>query len=192
MIAVNQKLLGACRKAGVKVIYLQMTYQADLSDAGGMNSPNYHKKLALNLMRERPDLAGKLLIEGTWDRQIVDKLTPQPGDKVFRKTCYSGFCNTWLGDNLRAENIRNLLFSDVATNICVDSTARDAYFEEFWSIIIEDAINHSGPDFNRQAMLWNFEHVFGWVTQSSDVMAMLETRHASQRYTETFSADKKE
>ncbi len=71
------------------------------------------------------------------------------------------------------EKIRNLLFTGIATNVCVESTARDAYFAEFWPIMIEDAMNHSGPDFNRQSTLWNFEHVFGWVTQSANVIAAL-------------------
>jgi ureidoacrylate peracid hydrolase len=40
--------------------------------------------------------------------------------------------------------------------------------------MIEDAMNHSGPDFNRQSTLWNFEHVFGWVAQSANAIAALE------------------
>ncbi len=50
-VAVTRKLLDACRKAGVKVVHLQMTYQPDLSDGGGTSSPNYHKELGLRMMR---------------------------------------------------------------------------------------------------------------------------------------------
>jgi ureidoacrylate peracid hydrolase len=71
--------------------------------------------------------------------------------------------------------VRNLLLAGVATNVCVESTARDAYFEELWPILVEDAVNHSGPDLNRQATLWNMEHVFGWVTRSEEVSAALAT-----------------
>jgi ureidoacrylate peracid hydrolase len=173
VIAVNRRLLDAARKAGVMVIYLQMAYKADLSDAGGVSSPNHHKELALRMMRQRQELAGKLLIEGSWDWQIVDALTPLPGDRVIRKTRYSGFCRTELEHVLRAADIRYLLFTGIATNVCVESTARDAYFSEFWPILVEDAMGHSGPDFNRQATLWNFEHVFGWVTSADQVIAAL-------------------
>jgi ureidoacrylate peracid hydrolase len=173
-IRVNRRLLAAARKAGVHVIYLQMTYKPDLSDAGGPSSPNYHKELGLRMMRDRRELEGKLLIENTWDWQIVDELKPQPGDHVMAKTRYSGFCRTGLEQYLRTKDIRYLLFTGIATNVCVESTARDAYFDEFWPILVEDAMNHSGPEFNRQATLWNFEHVFGWVTTSADVMRMLE------------------
>jgi ureidoacrylate peracid hydrolase len=180
VIEANRRLLDASRKTGIKVIYLQMAYRPDLSDAGGKASPNHHKELALRMMRERPELAGKLLIENTWDWQIVDALAPQPGDRVIRKTRYSGFCRTGLEDALHDMGVRYLLFTGIATNVCVESTARDAYFAEYWPIMVEDAMGHSGPDFNRQATLWNFEHVFGWVTRTDDVIAALQSVRVAQ------------
>jgi ureidoacrylate peracid hydrolase len=173
VIEATRRLLDAGRQAGLKVIYLQMTYQPDLSDGGDVTSPNYHKELGLVMMRERPELDGTLLVENTWDWQIVDDLAPQQGDLVVSKNRYSGFCNTDLAETLRSEDIRYLLFTGVATNICVESTARDAYFEEFWPILIEDAMNHAGPGFNRQATLWNFENVFGWVSNSEQLLRTL-------------------
>lgn len=172
-IDVNWRLIAACRRAGVRVVYLQMGFKPDLSDAGDVASPAYHKELALRMMRGRPELAGKLLVENTWDWQIVDALTPQPGDLVVHKTRYNGFCRTNLEARLRADNIRYLLFTGIATNVCVESTARAAFFAELWPILVEDAMNHSGPDFNRQATLWNFEHVLGWVTNSDSVVEAL-------------------
>src|SRR5262245_61479426 len=174
-IEVNRRLLEAGRRAGIQVVDLQMTYKEDLSDAGGPSSPNYHKELGLRMMRSRPELQGKLLIENTWDWQIVDALKPEPGDRVITKTRYSGFCSTGLKDYLEAQNIRYLLFTGIATNVCVESTARDAYFAEFWPVLVEDAMNHSGPDFTRQATLWNFEHVFGWLTHSDHVIRASES-----------------
>ena len=172
-VAATGRLLAASRAAGVRVVYLRMTYDAVLRAGGGPASPNYHKELALVMMRERPELAGTLLIEGTWDWQIVDALAPEPGDVVVDKTRYSGFCRTDLAELLRSDGIRNLLFTGVATNVCVESTARDAYFEEFWPILVADAMNHSGPNFNRQATEWNFAHVFGWLTTADAVIDAL-------------------
>ncbi len=174
VIQVNRRLLETARKKRVKVIYLQMTYQPDLSDAGDSSSPNFHKELGMVLMRDRPELDGKLLIENSWDWQIVDELTPQDGDYVVTKSRYSGFVGTNLNSYLRGLGIRHVLFTGVATNVCVDSTARDAFFNEYWPILIEDAMNHSGPDFNRESTLWNFEHVFGWVTNSDQVIEAME------------------
>ncbi|MET3521299.1 MULTISPECIES: cysteine hydrolase family protein [Mesorhizobium] len=177
-IEANKRLLAAARKAGLTVVYLQMSYRPDLGDAGDASSPNYHKELGMVLMRQRPELRGKLLIDNSWDWQIVDALKPDPGDQIIRKSRYSGFCNTGLEAYLRARNIHHLLFSGVATNVCVDATARDAYMLEFWPVLVEDAMNHSGPDFNRQATLWNFENAFGWVTRTDMVVEALRAKAA--------------
>jgi ureidoacrylate peracid hydrolase len=177
-IDVNRRLLDAARKARLAVVHLQMTIKPDLGNAGDATSPNYHKELGIRLMRERPEFAGKLLIENTWDWEFVDALKPAPGEHVVRKSRYNGFIRTDLDDHLRAKGIRHLLFTGIATNVCVESTARHAFFNEYWPILIEDAMNNSGPDFNRQATLWNFEHVFGWVTHSRDVVAALQTQGA--------------
>src|SRR5262245_62612041 len=132
------------------------------------------------MMRSRPELAGRLLIDGTWDAAIVGALAPQPGEAVIRKTRSDGLCLTELDAVLRAGNIRYLLFTGVATNVCVESTARDAFFNEYWPILVEDAMNNSGPDYSRQATLWNFENTLGWVTRSDAVIAALKTQRATQ------------
>ena len=175
-IEATQRLLDSARAHGVKVVYLQMTYNRDLSNGGGLLSPNYHKEISMLMMRERPELYGKLLVEGTWDWQIVDELAPREGDTVIPKIRYSGFCGTGLNNYLRTQNFRYLLFTGIATNVCVESTARDAYFEEYWPIIVEDAVNHAGPDFTRDAMLWNFEHIFGWITTVDDIASWLNKK----------------
>ena len=77
----------------------------------------------MRMMRNRPELAGKLLVNNTWDAAIIDELAPQPGDRVIRKTRYDGFSRTELDGYLRTENIRYLMFTGVATNVCVESTA---------------------------------------------------------------------
>ena len=56
VIEVNQRLVSAARNAGVTIVFLAMTYKPDLSDVGGLSSPNYHKELGLKLMRKHPSL----------------------------------------------------------------------------------------------------------------------------------------
>ena len=174
VIAANQRLLPAARAAGVKVFYLQFGYKPDLSDAGGPQSPNVRKQMAIRLIKERPEVRDKLIVEGTWGWEIIDELKPEPGDVVVKKARYSGFAGTTLENQLNGADIRHLLFTGVATNVCVESTAREAYFREFWPILIEDAMDHTGPDFTRQATLYNFETKLGWVTRADDVLQMLE------------------
>lgn len=178
VIAANQRLLPAARAAGVKVIYLQFGYKPDLSDAGGPQSPNVRKQMAIRMIKERPADRDKLIVEGTWGWEIIGELKPEPNDLVVKKARYSGFAGTTLENQLNSADIRYILFTGVATNVCVESTAREAYFHEFWPILVEDAMDHTGPDFTRQATLYNFESKLGWVTRTEDVLRMLERGQA--------------
>ncbi|HSE02574.1 MAG TPA: isochorismatase family protein [Methylomirabilota bacterium] len=162
-------ILGAARPAGLKVVYLQMGYRPDLLDSGGPASPNWHKELALRLMRERPELAGRLLVHGTWDAAIVDELAPRAGDTVLAKSRYSGFAGTPLDSVLRTAGITHLVFTGIATNVCVESTVRDAFFHEYWPIVVADATMPAGPGSQQAASLFNIETFFGSVTTAADV-----------------------
>jgi ureidoacrylate peracid hydrolase len=174
VIEAHQRLLPAARASGVKVIYLQFGYQPDLSDAGGPHSPNIRKQMAIRMIRERPADRDKLIIQGTWGWKIIDEIAPEPGDVVVQKSRYSGFAGTTLENQLNGLDIRHLVFTGVATNVCVESTAREAFFREFWPILVEDAMDHTGPDFVRQATLYNFESKLGWVTRTEDLLQVLK------------------
>jgi ureidoacrylate peracid hydrolase len=107
----------AARAACIPVVYLTIGWPADQSTAGGPESPNPRKELALRLMRERPELRGKLLTFGTWDFEIVEALTPQPSDTVIVKSRYSGFHGTDLESLLRGRGVRYLLMVGIASNV---------------------------------------------------------------------------
>ncbi len=154
-------VLDAARKARVPVVYVQMGYKPDLSNSGGPNSPNWHKELAMHLMKCRPELKGRLLTEGTWDFEIVEELKPEPGDLVLIKTRYSGFAGTTLDSQLRTRGIRYLFFMGIATNVCVESTLRDAYFQ--------------GPAMVHEATLYNVENFFGWTIRAEEFVRAMKT-----------------
>ena len=167
-IVKTKTVLDAARAAGVTVIFFQNGWDKDYVEAGTPGSPNWHKSNALKTMRARPELTGKLLAKGTWDYAIVDELQPQTGDIVIPKTRYSGFFNTNIDSVLRARGIRNLVFTGVATNVCVESSLRDAFHLEYFAVVLEDATHHLGPDFIQQATLYNIEKFFGWVSTVAD------------------------
>lgn len=167
-VAKTKIVLDAARAAGVTVIFFQNGWDKDYVEAGTPGSPNWHKSNALKTMRARPELAGTLLAKGTWDYAIVDELKPRPGDIVIAKTRYSGFFNTNIDSVLRARGIRNLVFTGVATNVCVESSLRDAFHLEYFGVVLEDATHHLGPDFIQQASLYNIEKFFGWVSTVAD------------------------
>jgi ureidoacrylate peracid hydrolase len=167
-------VIGAARSAGVPVVHLRMAYKPDLSDAGGERSPNCHKELAMHTMRARPEYKGKLLTEGTWDAAIVDDLTPEAGDLVITKTRYSGFSGTTLDSQLRVRGIQFLFFAGIATNVCVESTLRDAYFLDYWPILLADATMPAGGPGIFEATLFNVESFFGWTMTSDELRAQLK------------------
>jgi ureidoacrylate peracid hydrolase len=171
VVDVIGQILPAARRAAMPVVYLQMGFKADLSDSGGPQSPNWHKELGIRLMNCRPELKGKLVTEGTWDFAIVDELTPQPGDLVIVKTRYSGFARTALDAELQARGVRYLFFAGIATNVCVESTLRDAFFLDYWPILITDASMAAGPPSIEEATLFNIESYFGWTIASEEFLA---------------------
>jgi len=168
-------VLAAARGAGLPIVYLQMGYKPDQSNTGGPNSPNWHKELAINLMIRRPELKGKLVTEGTWDFQIVEALKPRAEDLVVVKSRYSGFAGTTLDSMLRTRGIRYLFFAGIATNVCVESTLRDAYFLDYWPILLRDGAMPAGPAAAHEATLYNVEMFFGWTLQSDEFIAGLDS-----------------
>ena len=158
------------------MVYLQTGYKPDLSNGGSEASPNPRKETALCLMRARPELKGKLLVEGTWDFDIVPELAPRPNDIVVLKTRYSGFAGTTLDSVLRVREIRYLFFVGIATNVCVESTLRDAYFHEYWPVLVTDATMQAGPRTAHEATIFNVESFFGWTLDSKSLIDSLAER----------------
>ncbi len=166
-------VLEAARAAGLPVLYLVIGYPENGSTAGGPDSPNPRKELSLRLVRERPELKGKLLTFGSWDFEIVDALRPQPSDTVIVKSRYSGFHGTSLDSVLRGRGIRNLLMVGIASNVCVESTLRDAYFHEYWPVLVEDATMPAGSPAIHRATLYNVRTFFGWTSTAEEVATAL-------------------
>jgi ureidoacrylate peracid hydrolase len=169
-----QKVIIAARGAGLKVVYLRMGYRPDLADAGGPESPNYWKEGSLVAAHQNPELSSRVLVEGSRDWQIIDELKPRQEDIIVNKNRYSGFPNTALDAILKTHHLKYLLFSGLFTNICVESTLRDAYFLEYFPLLLSDCCGNMGPDCTQEATLWAVEHVFGWVTDSASLLFALE------------------
>jgi len=165
----NLRIIDAARRAGLTIVFLKNGWDLELKTAGGPGSPNWHKSNPLKLMRSKPELAGKLLTHGSWDYELVDDIVPQENDLIVPKARYSGFAGTDLDGLLRARDIRHLVFTGIATNVCVESTLREAYHREYFCVMVEDAVQQSGPDFVQKASVYSIETFLGWVT-STDLL----------------------
>jgi ureidoacrylate peracid hydrolase len=168
------KIIEASRNKGIKVVYLRMSYRPDMSNTGGPQSPHYWKEHGVITMREHPEYRGKFLTIGTWDWEIIEELKPMSGDIIINKNRYSGFFHTELDAILRQQNARHLLFTGFATNVCVESTLRDAFFHDYFPVLVSDACGNAGPAFLQEATEWNVAELFGWVTATDDLLKALD------------------
>jgi ureidoacrylate peracid hydrolase len=174
VIKTDQKVIEAFRMNGLKIIYLRMGYRPDLADTGGPQSPNYWKEGSLAALRQHPELTGKYLTVGTWDWEIIEELAPRQADIIVNKNRFSAFPNTNFDIILRTSNLKYLAFVGLFTNICVESTIRDAFFHEYFPILVSDGCGNMGPDFTQQATIFNVASVFGCVTTSEELIKALQ------------------
>jgi ureidoacrylate peracid hydrolase len=168
-----RKIITAARQKGAKIIYFQMGCSADLSDRGPADSPYNLKAKGLRLVRERPEVREKFYFYGTWGAEIIEDLKPEPEDLVVRKQKYDGFIGTNLEIILSTYGIKYLVFVGTATNLCVESTLRHAFFLDYFPILVSDAVSHAGASITQEATIYNVKSNFGWVTTSESLEAGL-------------------
>jgi ureidoacrylate peracid hydrolase len=174
------RVLAAARSAGMKVVYLKMQFEPDLSNAGPPDAPNRlrHVAFGVGTAVDAPDgTVGYLLIRDTWNTEIVSELAPEEGDVVVPKHRFSGFFETKLDEVLKGLGIETLVFTGCTTSVCVESTLRDAFFRDYKCLLLSDCTAEPvGSDLartNYEATLLLVERLFGWVTESRVLLEAL-------------------
>ena len=166
-----QRMTSKARSKGIKVIYIAHRLSPDMHEVG-FNSPFWFTRSS-KIYREQPELRDKLIIRDTWGAEIIDELKPDKGDLVIEKLRYSAFSGTNLDMLLKNYDIKYLIFSGVATNICVETSIRDAYHLEYFPILVTDAAA-TDPPMSHEATIHNVRLCFGWVTSSQSVIEALQ------------------
>jgi ureidoacrylate peracid hydrolase len=173
-VAPTARMLEAARHAGMPVVYLKMAFTSDLSNAGGPDAPNrvLHDRLGVGEPVTAPDgQESRVLIEDTWNTDIVAELAPQPGDSVVVKHRFSGFFQTNLDALLNDMGITTLVFTGCTTSVSVESTLRDAFFSDYRCLVLADCtaepIGHGLPRGNHDASLFLIQGMFGSVSDSA-------------------------
>jgi ureidoacrylate peracid hydrolase len=167
-------VIAAARDAGVPIVYLKMAHRVDMSDTGGPNSPHgrRHRRLSVGEPVRSPDgRASRILIDDTWNTEILPELVPLPDDTVVRKHRYSGFFETDLDARLRIMDVRSLIVTGCTTSVCVESTVRDAMFRDYDCLVLEDCTGQpespGAPRSKHEASLRVIEDMFGSVSSST-------------------------
>jgi len=163
--------LEATRRSGVTVIYLKNVISKDPLLRPDEDSPWFWKASRRKFDAD-PVLQRGMCIQGNWGAEIIDELAPVEGDLVIEKSLYSGFVRTDLELVLKRKGIRYLFLTGVGTPTCVDATARDAYFHEYWPIVLADCCNGIVPETHEQALA-AIKRRYGWVTSSDELLETL-------------------
>lgn len=119
----------------------------------------------------------KLFVEfenhvGSRQHEIVDELKPLPGEHVLRKTTIGAFASTGIDSLLRALGCEQLYLTGVSTNMCVETTAREAADRGYLVTLVEDACGTTHEDLH-QATMRNFQRLFGRVCSCDDALREL-------------------
>jgi ureidoacrylate peracid hydrolase len=97
------------------------------------------------------------------------EVIPLPGDVVIPKYKYSGFVSTYLDQFLRPKGINTLILTGIATNVCVESTARDGFMREYYIVIPSDLTEGTSTEAKKWS-LSNLDMFFGEVVSSSEII----------------------
>jgi ureidoacrylate peracid hydrolase len=157
-IAGCRTLVDAAHRAEVPVVFTRYVYRSDYRDGG---------VLVQDLLPALADV--KSLADGSWDAEIVDELTPGETDFVIDKNRYSAFYGTGLEPILTSLAIDHLVICGVTTNMCVETTARDASQRDYRVFVVSDATGELEQSRHEMA-LSTLGFGFGWVVRSDDAV----------------------
>ena len=150
-------LVDAARGAGATIVWVKMIHtEYTMSPVS-----------AEQRMRKRPN-AQLICLEGSWGAEFY-RVEPEAGEPVVVKHRYSAFVDTDLELILRSRGIKSVVLTGVATNVCVESTARDAYMRDYYVTFVDDC-SATYDAAKHAATLRNMDDHFGVVTTSRAIM----------------------
>lgn len=162
-------LLAIFRNAGLPVIHTRECHKPDLSDCPSAKRERGNPKLRIG--DDGP--MGRILIAGEEGADIVPELYPIEGEIVIDKPGKGAFYNTGLDELLKERGIDQLIFTGVTTEVCVQSTMREANDRGYEGLLITDCTESYFADFKQAAieMIVAQGAIVGWATNSNSLIA---------------------
>jgi nicotinamidase-related amidase len=166
-----RRVLDATRAAGLPVVHTREGHLPDLSDC----PPSKLNRGAPSARIGDPGPNGRILIRGEYGHDIIDELSPLPGEPVIDKPGKGAFYGTDLGALLAEKGVTQLIVTGVTTEVCVHTTVREANDRGFDCLVLSDCVGSYFPEFHRVglAMIAAQGGIFGWTGASSDYLAAL-------------------
>jgi nicotinamidase-related amidase len=150
-----KKLIQAFRASNLPVIYTRHVHHPGLLDAGIMGW-----------------WWEGMCKEGSPESEVHPEIAPQSGEKEVLKHRYSAFYNTDLETILRCMKVEDLVITGIMTNMCCESTARDAYYRDYRVFFLADGTGSINEDMHLASLL-NLSFGFAWVTTVDAILTQL-------------------
>ena len=170
-IAPTRRVLEAARKKGMLVVHTREGHRPDLSDL----PPSKKLRGRLKAGIGDPGPMGRILVRGEYGHDIVDALKPAPGEPVVDKPGKGAFYATDLDSLLHNRGVRQLVVCGVTTEVCVNTTVREANDRGYDCLVLEDCVGSYFPEFQEAAlkMIKAQGGIFGWVSDSTRFLKAL-------------------
>ncbi|HEY2990763.1 MAG TPA: isochorismatase family cysteine hydrolase [Candidatus Binatia bacterium] len=150
------RLIDEARRAGLTVVYVKTTHSEWTDTPSWIYRKSQQKEL--NTCRE-----------GTWGAEFYDGIAPRSDERIVIKHRYSAFINTDMNTVLKAKGIESVLVTGIATNVCVETTARDAYMFDYYVTMVSDCSAAYEPKLH-ESTLENMRRHFGLVANSDEII----------------------
>ena len=164
--------LDEARAAGVLVVFIRNIYSTDtnyyLSDSWLEHAARQRRGGYTTIPVCSPD---------SWEGDFYGDVRPKPGDPIVTKHRYSGFHNTDLDTILRANGIRTVIVTGVVTNVCVETTVREAFVRDYYVVAPRDGSAAYAPA-DHDATMSNIERFFGQTSTLEEISAIWRGRNS--------------
>ena len=168
----TKRLLDAAREIGMTVIHTREGHRADLTDLPPAKKIRGNPAMAIG---DRGAM-GRILVRGEAGHDIIPELYPIAGEPIIDKPGKGAFYATDLDTILKHRGIAQLIVCGVTTEVCVNTSVREANDRGYDCLVVEDCCGSYFPEFQEMGlrMIKAQGGIFGWVAPSDPVIAALE------------------
>jgi len=172
----TKRVLQAAREAKLLVIHTREGHRPDLSDLPAAKKAR--GKLPVGIGDKGP--MGRILVRGEYGHDIIDELKPNPDEPVIDKPGKGAFYATDFDSVLKHRGIKQLVVCGVTTEVCVNTTVREANDRGYDCLVLEDCVASYFPEFQEAGikMIKAQGGIFGWVTNSTQFLEALQQTKA--------------
>lgn len=171
IIPTTRRLIEGFRAAGLPVIHTRECHRPDMSDLPPAKRDRGNPALRIG----DPGPMGRILIAGEPGADIIPELAPLPGELVIDKPGKGAFYGTDFGQHLQRLGLRQLVFAGVTTEVCVQTTMREANDRGYDALLATDATESYFPYFKAAAieMIVAQGGIVGWASPTDTILEAL-------------------